>query len=258
MESISRALVSVALAGLLSGAAAAHVPAAAASNGLTRDAIASSAAHARAANPARTTSGLSPVAIKPVCQDRAFNLTGGHWTQPVHWTFKSSSTPDGLSQAAVELVLVRSFDNITGAQNDCGRADKVGAQNVYDGSSDRSPGVSRLARCGNSDGHNAVGFGGLPKGILAATCTRHVGNRIVEADIRINTRYSWSLSPQSCSNRELLEPTMTHEVGHLYGLGHVSERRHPLMTMSTSSDGPCSNQASTLGLGDMLGLEALY
>lgn len=160
--------------------------------------------------------------------------------------------------SAVESVLVKSFDNITGADNDCGRQDKVSAQNSYEGRLDRPPSVSRFAMCTRSDGHNSVGFGTLPKGILAATCTRHRGNRIVEADIRINTRYDWALSPQSCNSQELLEPTITHEAGHVYGLAHVSERRHPLMTMSRSSDGPCSNEASTLGLGDMLGLEALY
>ena len=203
-------------------------------------------------------SGPGPAAILPVCEDRAFRLTGGHWNQAVHWTFMSDSTPAGMNVAATESVLARSFDNITSADNDCGRADNVSAHNVYDGRSGRAPGVTGAAKCSIGDGHNAVGFGRLPRGVLAATCTRHVGNRIVEADIRINSHVNWALSPQSCSKQELLEPTVTHEVGHVYGLAHVSERRHPLMTMSRASDGPCSNAASTLGLGDMLGLEALY
>lgn len=194
----------------------------------------------------------------PPCEDRAFNLIGGRWSQSVHWKFNAGSTPAGLGAAEVESLLVKAFNNITGAHNDCGRADKVNAQNDYDGRTTRSPGISRRARCSGSDGRNVVGFGALPRGVLAATCTRHVGGQIVEADIRINTRYAWALSAAACSNQELLEPTITHEVGHVYGLGHVGERRHPLLTMSTRSDGPCSNAASTLGLGDMLGLEDLY
>jgi hypothetical protein len=196
--------------------------------------------------------------IVPPCEDRAFNLIGGHWSQLVRWKFNAASTPSGFNVGAVESVLIKSFNNITGAHNNCGRADKVSAQNSYEGRTERSAGISRFGGCTNSDGRNVVAFGTLPRGVLAVTCTRHFRNQILEADIRINSRYPWAITAAACSNQELLEPTVTHEVGHVFGLGHVGERRHPLLTMSTRSDGPCSNAASTLGLGDMLGLEDLY
>jgi hypothetical protein len=257
--SISRALISIALAGLLTGLAT--LPAAArtidvpASPGRSSGRATAVPSQAFAVRTASTTSLAS---TKPVCQDRAFKLSGGRWAQAVHWTFDADSTPPGLSVAAVESVLVESFNNITRAHNDCGRPDNVSAHNVYEGRAGHSPDLSRFAMCTKSDGFNSVGFGLLPKGVLAATCTRPRAGHIVEADIRINTRYDWALTVGACFKQELLEPTITHEVGHVYGLAHVSERLHPLLTMSRASDGPCNNEASTLGLGDMLGLEKLY
>lgn len=207
---------------------------------------------------ASVSGGVSTTAIKAPCQDGAYSLIGGSWNQTVHWTFNSASTPASLTVDVAEAALVRSFDNITSENNDCGRPDTVSAKHAYDGRAVRAPNVSKSGYCTASDGKNAVGFGRLPFGILAVTCVMTTGNRIVESDIRINTRFQWAATVGECNHEELLEPTITHEVGHVFGLGHVSERRHPLLTMSTISDGQCNNAATTLGKGDMLGLEALY
>ena len=157
-------------------------------------------------------------------------------------------------------VLKRSFDNITSARNDCGLADTVSATSTYLGTTSFAPSVTRRGNCAARDGRNVIGFGPLPWGILAVTCVRsNSAGRMTEADIRINSNITWALSVSSCSFvKELLEPTMTHEIGHAFGLGHVSESKHGRLTMSTFSDGPCSNAESTLGLGDVRGLRHLY
>lgn len=176
----------------------------------------------------------------------------------MHWTFNAATTPSRLNAAAVEAVIRKSYTNVTRVSNDCGRADNVGAHQTYDGHSSRMPDVSRWGYCTRFDGHNVIAFGRLPRGILAVTCSDISGGRIHEADILVNSRYNWAVSVGKCHRQELLEPTVTHEVGHVFGLGHVGERRHPLLTMSTASDGDCNNEASSLGLGDMLALEKLY
>ena len=194
------------------------------------------------------------------CNDSAYSLLGGKWKQALSWRYQSSSPPGDLNAANVLNVIKRSFNNITDARNDCGLADTVGATANYLGTTSTTPNVTRRGRCSPSDGMNIVGFGDLPAGILAITCIRYGNsNTITEADVRINTDYDWVLSTAACQSwEELLEPTMTHEIGHMFGLDHVGERKHGRLTMSTTSDGPCSNSESTLGLGDVRGLRHLY
>ncbi|MEO8626298.1 MAG: matrixin family metalloprotease [Candidatus Limnocylindrales bacterium] len=194
------------------------------------------------------------------CSDSAYSLLGGKWNGTLRWSFQSSSAPEEYTTAAVLTVLKRSFANMTKARNDCGLADTVGARSKYLGATSRAPGVTKRGYCNGRDGHNVVGFGPLASGILAVTCTWTNGRgKMIEADIRVNSSIYWALSASSCHYwQELLEPTMTHEIGHAFGLGHVGERKHGRLTMSTTSDGPCDNSETTLGWGDIRGLNHLY
>jgi hypothetical protein len=193
------------------------------------------------------------VGIAPApCDDSGYRFLGGKWHRPYEWSFNPSAAPSALDRSAVEAVLVRSFTNITGARNNCGRADRISATAVYLGR------TKRRVNCNAPDGHNVVGFGRLPFGVLALTCYWIKRGRMVEADIRINRYEPWALSTQHCRYKPMLEATITHEAGHVFGLQHIGERRHGRLTMSPYLDGPCENAEATLGLGDMLGLEALY
>lgn len=195
---------------------------------------------------------LAAVAPGP-CADAAHNELGGTWLNGSYsWAFHAASTPSYLGRAAVRDVLKKSFSNITSARNDCGLPDNVSATHTYLGT------TGNRARCGRRDSHNVVGFRQLAWGVLAVTCYWISNNRIVEADIQITTRESWALSLSNCSDQVMLEATITHEAGHVFGLDHVGERRHGRLTMSTYLDGLCQNSEATLGLGDVRGLEALY
>ena len=155
-------------------------------------------------------------------------------------------------------VIERGIANDTNERNDCGRPDHIFERATYQGDTPLTP-------CPKvPDGVNVIGFGDIPSDLsvdtIAYTCpfTFSDSGKIAEADIVISTQIEWSLDKDTCFFTELLEPTITHEMGHVLGMGHVSERQHPDLTMSTDSNGPCNDVESTLGLGDMLGLESLY
>jgi hypothetical protein len=193
--------------------------------------------------------GISP----PPCADNASNTFGAKQPSTYRWSFKASSTPTYLTKAGVATVLQRSFTNVTTEHNDCGRADTVNAAHSYQGTTSRAP------SCTSRDGFNVVGFGRLDPGVLAVTCYWIRGTKIVEADMKITTREHWALSLATCrGDSPMLEATITHEAGHVFGLDHVGEKRHGRLTMSPYLDGPCENNEATLGLGDMLGLESMY
>lgn len=190
------------------------------------------------------------------CNESAYTVSGNKWTQPLRWYFNASSTPAELTPLDAENALRAAANNITQAHNDCGLADNITATNQYMGR------TTRIASgCdGVNDGFNVVGFGDLATGTLAVTCNWSSGNSIVQSDLRINkVEHNWTVAADtpSCKGQFGLEAVMTHEFGHAFGLGHVGEAEHPSLTMSTAI-GACDASARTLGLGDILGLRALY
>jgi hypothetical protein len=194
----------------------------------------------------------------PACQDQAHNLTGSWWRTTVNWSFKSSSSPTNLTQDSAGRAIKSGAAHITHAFNDCGRADHVSATSHYLGTTSLSPNIGSDSTCHNPDGHNVVGFGDLLGTQLGLTCWWFHGTTTVEADMKLNKHdFSWTTTTVGCSNQYVVQAVATHEFGHVFGLAHVSEANHGNLTMSTSMFA-CDNSPSTLGLGDMLGLEARY
>jgi len=194
------------------------------------------------------------VGVAPApCEDPMFHQFASAWKDDTYsWSFNAASTPKYLNRSDVAVVLNRSFTNITSAHNDCGLPDHISATHEYLGT------TSTATKCMNRDGHNVVGFHKLPFGVLAVTCFWTKNGHMVEADVQINSRETWTLKLKGCFAEIMLEATMTHEAGHVFGLNHVGERKHGRLTMSPYIDGPCQNSEATLGLGDIRGLEAIY
>src|SRR5688572_32863023 len=73
-------------------------------------------------------SAAGAVALSPApCNDTAFKKLGGKQAKTYVWSFNAASTPGYLARTAVRDTLVRSFSNITNANNDCGMPDNVSA-----------------------------------------------------------------------------------------------------------------------------------
>jgi Matrixin len=193
------------------------------------------------------------------CNEGNYNLLGYQWTRVYHWYFNAGTTPGELTIAEAEQAIREATGNITGGRNDCGLTDAINASHQYEGRTATSADISATGGCTARDGKNVTGFGDLPSGTLAVTCTwSDSSGRAVESDARINkVEHTWTTSAESasCSNRFGLEAVMTHERGHTFGLGHVAAGSPLTMRPGIA---PCDGSPATLGLGDVRGLRQRY
>jgi predicted Zn-dependent protease len=92
---------------------------------------------------------------------------------------------------------------------------------------------------------------------LAATLTGYyTGNTIYDADVYTNTRYNYFSSRETdgCSGEYDIDGIMTHEVGHVIGLGHSSVAG-ATMYPSVSA---CNTANRSLEADDLAGKNVLY
>jgi len=229
-------------------------------DGVTRDVTARVDGAAVSAPSAATPAGGSDA-----CLVRDYKLLPFKWRTTWNWWFQYRSTPAEITRTAAESSLRSSAASITGERNDCGRPDAVNATSRYRGHTRARPGVGSNEACVAFDGKNVIGFGVLPPGVLALTCTQYViplhqtgVGTARESDVLFNKRYmDWATSVATCHGAAILQSVATHEFGHVYGLNHVVRDRDANLTMYPSV-APCDASKFTLGLGDMLGLEHRY
>jgi hypothetical protein len=192
------------------------------------------------------------------CSDQAYTNAPYRVEFNLRWYFNRNTTPDELSSKSALSAIRRGTQNITDTQSKCRRADRVPHFMDYEGF------TSAHACPGHNDRMTVVSFGTLPQGTLAQTCTVYEiddhENRTKWSDILINkARYNWTTNPGArCESKYDLETVVTHERGHTFGLGHVSEGSHGKLTMSERINGMCQSSERSLGLGDWRGLDRKY
>jgi hypothetical protein len=192
------------------------------------------------------------------CSDGAYTLYSNTWKIRDKWWFNSGTTPSEVQKPNATSALRAAASNITHADNNCGLSDKVSAKHKYQGTSTKSPNIG-TSTCLGSDGKSVVAFGDLLSTYLALTCWWTSGGHTIEADMKLNSfDYLWVVNiGGACINKWSVESVATHEFGHAFGLGHVSEASHAHLTMSPVIM-PCQSSEKSLGLGDVRGLEAQY
>ena len=192
------------------------------------------------------------------CADSTHSVAGPRWNKTYSWVFNAASTPKNLLPSDTVSALKKSVSRIVSGYNNCGKADAISATHAYAGTTTSLPDISTSAACLSLDGKSEMGFATLPTGMVGMTCWWSLGGDIIEGDIMFNKNIPWYLKkPTSCSSKWSLHAAAAHEVGHLYGLNHVSETTSGSLTMSPRIMA-CQNSEVTLGLGDLKGLEALY
>jgi hypothetical protein len=199
-----------------------------------------------------TTQVFVTLATNPKCDSYAYSTAGQRWLTSVQWYYKTPSF-GGVS---------RVFDAMSAMSNGlggCGANLSNSAAHSYQGTTTISANMSGGA-CLSSDYINVVDSANVlaSASTLAQTCVYKTTSEIVHADMRINGSYTWytSDSVTGCTGSKYdLEGVMTHEAGHLFGLGHVSTSTLQAMKPSSST---CETSQRNLGNGDLAGMKFLY
>lgn len=195
--------------------------------------------------------GTTATAAASSCSSRSYALSGHHWTTAVSWRYNASG------EKTAGVTAVRSAASAwDGAISACGTKVTSTARNTYLGTTTLQPAVTTAGGCGSMDRTNTVGWGSLPSGVLGLTCVWFGSDGVaLETDQRYATGFTWNSAATCTGSRFDLRGVATHEWGHAYGLGHTAQSTGLVMKPSSTT---CETAQRTLGLGDVLGIDALY
>ena len=183
--------------------------------------------------------------------------------------FAISSTDDSLTNPDYELLGIRWYSTANywiNPNNKYGFSAPalVSALTASDNTWDKETSFSVFLykgttsrNAGKRDGYNVVSFGGYRAGTIAVTYIWYnsYSHSIIETDTKLNTVYRWSLSGEQ--GKMDVQNIMSHEFGHWCGLNDLYSDVDYWLTMYGYA-GYGETYKRTLGLGDILGLQAVY
>jgi hypothetical protein len=203
----------------------------------------------------RSTAGAATAAASPSapssCTNKTYTRTGFHWGSRVDWRYNATGQRATGSVTAIRV----GADAWTGALASCGKKVTSTATEQYLGTTTEASAVTATGGCGTSGGTSVAAWGSLRAGTLAVTCVWSRSGVAVEVDQRYSTGAAWSATTACSGARFDLRGVATHEWGHAYGLGHTAQNSGLVMKPASTT---CETGQRTLGLGDLMGIDALY
>jgi len=166
-----------------------------------------------AAERALAGQGAKKAPKPPAPQSQGYSFTGLYWDiLPVTQYYNGAGSPQPRAKEALDATYgpwsdaqVSRFRMQTGGET--GRCPSLVRE---------CPGAQR------NDRFNDVGWARLQNGTLGVTWSTPGG--IDEADMAINTRYTWSIGCQAQPGAFDLQSVYLHENGHVAGLDHSTDR----------------------------------
>ncbi|WP_447943012.1 matrixin family metalloprotease [Microbacterium aurum] len=191
------------------------------------------------------------------CNDWSYSLLSGNWRPSTLYLNSNERLPGNISKANFESITVASLNVWKNGTNSCGLSralDVPGAISYGNWTYDAN--IASDNTCTTADGRNVIDFGPLSGNTLGLACTWYTSTGIpVQADVRFdNSARSWVTTTTGCSGTSYdLRSVVTHELGHVLGLGHSAENGGSDLTMSPNITN-CNSSARTLGAGDLTGI----
>jgi len=205
----------------------------------------------------------------------AWKHTGYVWTEeniPLEW-YLSDKVDDSIAFSEVQPTLEQSYNNWIDVAT-CAQLGESyqGLREGYDGGA-KSDGLITFQMADDTLPSEALGVTtSFTSGELAYTFEGQAYYYFYDADIGFNPDYRWATSEQieqgNCSDQDSLESVATHEIGHMWGLGHSCDKEDVEAAECEDSDlraatmfwqtGPCNLDQASIETDDLDGINALY